>query len=363
MAQQKEASQTEKPTPKRLRDARKEGQVHKSQDLSSTLLLAVWMILAFVVAGQVQRNVEGLFVLILNALHQPFDAVLPGVLIATGEVLAWVILPLVCATALMGLLIEFVQVGPVFAPKRARPNMENVSPAEGLKRMFSQKNLVEVFKALFKSVVLAVVGILILRQLLNSFFDLGYGSPEAFIAAYWDGLTLIIFWVIFLFLFISGFDVAYQKQQYIKELMMSRRDIKQEMKDTEGNPEIKQERKGLAKEWSQTSMLDAVLNSNAVVRNPTHYAVAIAYDPEVDDLPTVTAKGSERQAAQIIKLAEEHQIPTLENPPLARGLHAAIDVDDHITEEFFDAVAQVLKWAAEVKAAEEARYKPHLRNQ
>ena len=353
MARQKEASQTEKPTPKRLRDARKEGQIHKSQDLSSTLQLAVWLLLAWLLAGQVLERIRALFELVLLRVHEPFDVVLGEVFSLSLEILVIILVPMLLAVAIMSLLVEFVQAGPVFAPKRAAPNMQHVSPAEGMKRMFSQKNLVEVVKALLKSIVLAAVGYVVLTGLMPSLGGLADGSAHSFADAYWSGLSQIIFWVVFVFLFIAAFDVAYQKQQYIKDLMMSRRDIKQEHKDTEGNPEIKGQRKGMHREFAQTSVIDAVLGSNAVVRNHTHFAVAVSYDPDTHDLPVVTAKGSDDEALRIIGYAEQGEVPIMENRALARGLHEAVDVDSYISEEFFDAVAHLLRWAEQVGASSE----------
>jgi type III secretion protein U len=161
-----------------------------------------------------------------------------------------------------------------------------------------------------------------------------------------------VVWTIFVFFFVSAIDAGYQKYSYLKQLRMSRRDIKQEVKENEGDPYVKQRRRQLHQEWSQQNMLNAVRGSNVVVTNPTHIAVALQYEHGVTDLPVVVAKGEGATAEMIKKAAEEAGVPIMQNVELARGLNERTALDDYIDGEFFDAVAEVLRWAEGMRRVE-----------
>ena len=150
-------------------------------------------------------------------------------------------------------------------------------------------------------------------------------------------------------------DAIYQRHAYLKDMKMSRRDIRQETKSNEGDPQIKGRRRQLHREWAQQNMLQAVRRSSAVVTNPTHIAVALHYEPEETELPVVTAKGEGAEAQLIREAAEEAGVPVMENVALARGLYEKIAVDGYITSEFFEAAAHVLRWAASINAEREGQ--------
>ncbi|HLT04692.1 MAG TPA: type III secretion system export apparatus subunit SctU [Pseudomonas sp.] len=345
------ADKTEKPTAKRIRDARKEGNVSKSKDLTSTVLVLGWLLGGWMLMGFMGGQVKALFQLSLDAMHKPFLPALVELGWAGVQTLAWLVLPLAILAVMLGLLVEFLQVGPLLAFKKVTPNMEKLNPAEGIKKMFSMDNLVELVKSIVKSTALIGIGLVVLWGLMEQLLLLPYAPPAAMGEAIWTGLVRIVIWTVFVFFFISALDSSYQKYSYLKQLRMSKRDIKQEVKDNEGDPYIKQRRKQLHQEWSQQNMLSAVRGSNVVVTNPTHIAVALQYEHGVTDLPVVVAKGEGHEAEMIRRAAEEEGIPIMQNIPLARGLHEKVDLDDYIGKEFFEAVAEVLQWAEGVRDA------------
>ncbi|OZG74406.1 hypothetical protein BTA51_05195 [Hahella sp. CCB-MM4] len=362
MGQEKGADQTEKPTSKRLKDARKDGQVHKSQDLSKTLSLLIWLLMLTYAAPLAYERIHFLFLTVFQTVPAIDNQTLIHLIIESAKTLLLIIVPCLLAASLIGTFIEFLQVGPVLAFKRVTPNMNHLNPGEGIKRMFSQKNFIEVVKALFKTMALILIVGLLARQRIPEYLLLPYTeSPKNALLAHWDTIMLVVSSVIFIFFFISILDMGYQRHMFIKDLMMSRRDIKQEHKDNEGDPQVKGQRRQLHQEWSQQNMLAAVRKSNVVVVNPTHIAVALYYDKEETDLPMVVAKGEGYMAQRIRETAEEEGIPIMQNIDLARGLNQEIALDTYITPDFFEPVAELLRWAQETahKARQEGFLTAH----
>lgn len=343
------ADKTEQPTAKRLRDARKEGNVSKSKELTSTVLVLGWLVGGWVLMGFMYARIMALFEHSIAAIQLPFDDALRELGYLAFETLLWLCLPLLAFAVFLGLVVEFLQVGPVTTLKKVTPNVAQLNPAEGIKKMFSMDNLVELVKSVFKSAALILIGLFVLRGMMWDLLQLPYAPPAAVGSAIWHGLLRIVVWTVFVFFFVSVIDASYQKFSYLKQLRMSRRDIRQEVKENEGDPYIKQRRRQLHQEWSQQNMLNAVRGSNVVVTNPTHIAVALQYEHGVTDLPVVVAKGEGHTAEMIKRAAEEAGVPILENVALARGLNEKAALDDYIGNEFFEAVAEVLRWAEDMR--------------
>lgn len=353
MSQKNEgADKTEKPTPKKIRDARKEGDVAKSKELTSTVLLMGWLVAAYLMSGFMFRQVAGLFNQGFAVMGQPFDVAVRQMGALAYETLLWLSLPFLAIAVFLGLLIEFLQVGPIATFKKLVPNISQMNPVQGIKKMFSMDNLVDLVKSMLKSTALIAIGCLVLYLMLNPLLKLPHSTPASMGSAIWHAMSRIGIWTIFVFFFVSAIDIWYQKFSYEKKLKMSRRDIKQEVKENEGDPYIKQRRRQLHQEWSQQNMLNAVRGSNVVVTNPTHIAVALQYEPGDTELPVVVAKGEDYDAEEIKRVAAESGVPILENVPLARGLNEKVELDEYISSEFFEAVAEVLQWAEGVRRNE-----------
>jgi type III secretion protein U len=349
MAKDQGADKTEQPTSKKLRDARKDANVTKSKELTSTVLVLGWLVGAWMMLGFMWDRMRQLFEASVASIGRPFAEALPDVGMLAFWTLMWLCLPLLLLAVFLGAVTEFLQVGPVASMKKLTPDISKLNPVEGIKKMFSMDNLVELVKAFFKSAGLIFIGGFVLYGMRHSLLLLPHAPPEAMATAIWHGLLRIGIWTIFVFFFVSVLDAWYQKFSYLKQLRMSRRDIKQEVKENEGDPYVKQRRKQLHQEWSQQTMLNAVRGSNVVVTNPTHIAVALQFEPGVNDLPVVVAKGEGHQAEEIKRVAEEAGVPILQNIPLARGLNEKVELDEYIGGEFFDAVAEVLHWAEGIR--------------
>ncbi len=349
MAKEQSGDQTELPTQKRIEDARKEGQVNKSRDLTSTVIILTWIVLGGLAVPMLAHYAIALFELSVSLFDKPFDVAAQELAGAAFMALLWLTIPFLLAVCFMTLIIEFLQVGPVFAPKKVLPKMEHLNPVEGMKKIFKQETWVELAKSIIKAAALIAIIYVVVVNLLPSFVSLVHGTPQAFGHAFWQGAMHIGLWTIGCFVFVSALDAFYQKFSYIKNLKMSLRDIKKEIKENEGDPYIKAHRKQMHQEFSQASTASAIRNASVVVTNPTHIAVAIRYQKGDTELPMVVAKGEDYDAEEIKRIAAEAGVPILENVELARGLYAKVETEDYISSEFFKAVAEVLRWAEQAK--------------
>jgi len=341
---------TEQPTTKKLREARKKGQVPKSRDVSSTAALLAWFLIAALATGYAAAQLTGLVEAALQAAHQPFAIAAPALgahaLHALVALSAAVLLPV----AAVGVLAEYLQAGPVFSLERIKPKLENMNPVEGAKRMFSMDNVIELVKAAAKTAALLLIGWYAVRSLLPALALLpGAQRPEVVGAALWAAAKPVLVWTIALFALLSLIDAVYQRWSFTKKMRMSLRDIRQEMKDDEGDPHIKAQRRQAHEEWSQRNASQAARGANVLVVNPTHVAIAIDYDREACPVPTIAAKGEEHVARAMREAAEEAGVPIVRNVPLARDLLARAEVGELIPADLFDVIAEVILWAREVR--------------
>lgn len=350
MAEEQDAgNRTEKPTPERLKKARKDGDISKSKELTSTVLVLVWLVMLWLMWSSIARNlsllVEGAFA----AMNEPFEIAAPRLGKAAFDAVLWICLPLLFGAVFVGLITEFLQAGPVLAFKKAKPDLKHINPMSGLKKIFSKDNLVEVAKAIIKSSALIAIFVAVLFQFLPQLVTQPYAPPSVMGALLWSSSMRIGVWVIFIFFFLAVLDAFYQRFSFMKKMRMSMRDIRQEVKENEGDPYIKGRRKQLHQEWAQQNMLSSVRRSSVVVTNPTHLAIALYYEPGETDLPMVIAKGEDYEAKLIREAAEEAGVPIMQNVELARGLYERAELDDYLPSEFFEAVAELLRWAEGVR--------------
>jgi flagellar biosynthesis protein FlhB len=251
-----------------------------------------------------------------------------------------------------GLLADFLQTGAVLSFEKLKPKLENMNPVEGVKRMFSMDNLIEVVKALAKTAVLFLLGWLVVKPALNQIVGLARSptlAPQAIGALVWDLTVKLLAWTIATFAMVSLLDAAYQRWSFTKKMRMSMRDIKQEMKESEGDPYIKQHRRQAAQEWQQRNAAQAARNANVLVVNPTLVAIAIDYDRETTPVPTIAAKGEDHVARAMREAAEDAGVPIVRNVPLARDLLARGEEGEIIPADLFDVIAEVILWAREVR--------------
>lgn len=353
MSEEDPSSKTEKPTPKKIRDARKKGDVPKSKDLSSTAGTLIWVLIMIGASNFWTEQLGELVSRTFLAIRRPFDEVKYAVMIDAVRVLLLLGLVPLIISSVMGAFVEFLQVRGVVAFDKVKPDINHLNPAKGIKRVFSTDNVVELIKSVLKTTLLIAILYAILHSYMDSIIKIPYASPATVGSLWWRISLQFATWVLVLFFFVAALDVVLQQSSFMKKLRMSRRDIKQEMKDDEGDPYVRQRRKQLHQEWSDQNMLTSVRRSNVVVTNPTHYAVALRYEKGDTELPIVIAKGEDHMARLIKETAIQEGIPIMENVSLARALHAQVDIDDFIPVDLFEAVAQVLLWARRVRAAEQ----------
>jgi flagellar biosynthesis protein FlhB len=267
----------------------------------------------------------------------------------TFVTLLQITLILIVPAALLGLLVEFLQAGPVMTMEKVKPKMEHLNPASGLKRMFSLDNLVEVFKSIVKTALLFVIAWLILKSFLPDLAKLPESAMPYIGKTLWHIVLLLFIWTVGIFSLVAILDAGYQRFTYIKKLRMSMRDIKQEHKENEGDPLIKQQRRQAHQEWSQHSAMDAARSANVIVVNPIHLAIALDYDREKTPVPTVSAKGEDYLARAMREASEEAHVPILRNEDLAHKLYADVQEGDIIPSDLFDVVAEVILWSKQVR--------------
>ncbi|MBI4853724.1 MAG: type III secretion system export apparatus subunit SctU [Acidobacteria bacterium] len=347
MAEGQGGEKTEQPTPKRLKDARKKGNIAKSKDLSGAILFLVTVMLLAILSSftsgvlihHMQDSIRLAFSIKELNLERVNEVLAVG-LIAMFKVLA----PILAANMVIALAIEFIQVGALFTTETLKPKFDKLNPVNGFKGMFFQKKTyIELLKTIFKLVILCAMFYVIFKANL----------PELIIAgkrSLWYSASLtgsILFDVSVkiggLFLVIGVADFGLQKHLWIKDLMMSKYEVKQEYKQDEGDPHNKAARKRLHRELLQHNAVQDVKKADVVIVNPTHIAVAIRYRKEEMPAPQIIAKGEMLMAEKILEIARENNIPVMRNIPLAHALNK-LEEGEEIPEELYEAVAEVLNW-------------------
>jgi type III secretion protein U len=340
---------TEKPTPKRLQDARKKGDVPKSKDLTSTMELVIWLALFALAVGYCGEQFARLMQAALESIGTPFTSAAGSVGQLALQVLLAVTAIAVVPVVAIGLLTEYLHAGPVFTGEKLKPKIENMNPVEGIKRMFTMDNLIEVVKSVLKCAVLAAIGWLVALAALPSLAHLFTAPVTGLGTALSQTSKWILVWTVGVFVLVAVLDVAYQHHSFTKKMRMSLRDIRQEMKESEGDPYIKQSRKQAHEEWSQRNAQQAARQANVLVVNPTHVAIALDYDRDDCPVPMISAKGEDHVARAMREAAEEAGVPIVRNVELARDMLARGQIDEIVPADLFDIIAEVILWAREVR--------------
>lgn len=263
--------------------------------------------------------------------------------------------PFYIAVLLAATLIPPLVGGLNFSTKALAPKFSKLNPMTGLKRMFSVQSLMEVLKAVSKFGLVATVAILILDHNRNRFLGLGFMPPHEAMA---EGISIVA-WALFILsctlLVVAAIDVPFQLYQHNKQLKMTKQEVKDEYKDTEGKPEVKSKLRSRQREIAQSRMMAAVPDADVVITNPTHYAVALKYDPEKMLAPIVVAKGADHLALQIKKVAMANDVMILNSPPLARSIYYHTELEREIPQGLFLAVAQVLAYVFQLQQFQQGK--------
>jgi len=344
---------TEKPTPKRLRDARRKGQVAKSREIGSAAnILAVFFFIW--IFGEVYlRQLRELLFLGTEGYGEPFRQSLKLVISGAIVKLLTLTLPLLLLVIVVGAAANLFQVGVLFAFESVKPDLKKLNPASGLKKIFSVKNLVEFLKSVLKILFLSLMLYLVIKTSLPVLMGLPYGGPAAMLSVLASVLKKMVVYSSFAFIVAAAADYFFQKAQHVKELKMTKDEVKREYKEMEGDPLIKSKRRQLHQELLSDNMAQNVRKSTVVVTNPTRLAVALYYDKEEGGLPMVMAKGENLLAKRIVEIAQEEGIPVMMNVPLARDLYEQGETNRYIPSNLLEPVAEVLKWVYQLRERKE----------
>ena len=365
---------TEQPTQKRLQDARKKGDIAKGRELTSTLTLLVWLVMGALclrlACDRIAALCDGLLARVAAGWREEgFGHVAALLGWQSVELALLLVAVLVVPVAALGTLVEYLQAGPVLAFEKVAPKLEHLNPASGLKRMFSLDNLVELLKGILKTALLLGIGWAVARNLLPDAMRLALSTdqPAQHVGALvWQGTVKTLAWTVGVFAAVAFLDVLWTRHRFMKKMRMSMRDIKQEMKESEGDPHLKQQRKQAHAEWSQRNQTAAARGANALIVNPTHVAIAIDFEPGRCPVPTVSAKGEDHVARAMRDAAGEAGVPIVRNVPLARELLARCEEGEVVPPDLFDVLAEVIVWAEGVREQlrwEAARADPHRRHE
>ncbi len=344
---------TEKATPKRRKEAREKGQVLQSREINSAFILLFTFLGLRLIGAYIYRNIiafsKDIFINIvdidslftINGIYRLF--------ILMVLVFSKIVLPILMIAFIIGLFCSYVQVGFLFTSKTLTFKLDRINPINGFKKIVSKRSLVEFFKSLIKiGVVGYVLFSYIVKQSKNIMNILDMELYD--ILFYLGKMTMnIAFRASFILILLAIIDYYYQKRAYDNELKMSKQEIKEEYKQTEGNPQIKSKIKEKQRQISMKRMMQDVPKADVIITNPTHYAVAIRYDGSIEDAPIVLAKGKNLIAQNIKKIALESKIPMVENRVLARTIYSTVDIGNYIPPDLYQAVAEVLAYVYKMK--------------
>ena len=340
---------TEEPTAKKRADAKKKGQVGKSQEINAAFVMMAGFVILYNLGGNALQEIMTYSSSIFGHLVMETDEEsVMQLFISIIIVLAKTSLPMMVFIMIIGLAINFFQVGLNFNTEAIGFKPDKLNPINGFGRIFSKRSLVELVKSIIKIVVIGffiydymVAEILQMPKLI--FLELGEAT---------DKISSVIFMLAFkilgVFFVMAAADLYYQKWQTTQDLKMSKQDIKDEFKQTEGDPQIKGKIKSKQRQMAMARMMQEVPQADVIVTNPTHFAVAMSYKPGMA-APIVVAKGQDHVAQRIKEIAREHKVPIVENKPLARALFAAVEIGDSIPQELYKAVAEVLAYVYKLK--------------
>ena len=351
MADQQFQERTEPATPRRRRQAREEGKVARSQELGSAfVLLSAMGLLAVAGPFMLERMMElfqlllagsGQFELSGDLLYGYFSGGIAKVLL--------ILAPLAGAVLVVGLLVNFAQVGFMLTWKPLAPKLDKLSPVRGFQRMFSKQSFAELAKSLLKVALVGGIAYFSLKGEIGRLASMigtnpipmfGYVAVVAVKLGLKIGIALLA---------LALFDYAFQRWDYEKSIMMSHKEIEEESRQTEGDPRVRARQRSIQREAAARRMMNAVKTADVVVTNPVRFAVALKYDRETMKAPKVVAKGARKMAARIRDLATEHGVPIVEDPPLARLLYKQVEIDQEVPVALFRAVAELLAYVYRVK--------------
>lgn len=351
MAEEDQESKTEQPSQKRLDEAREKGNLANSKELGNFFMLLVLAVTISWFIPPILRNCAHLLTPFLSdadslAADQKGLGLILYKLAFSG--FAIISLPLL-ASIVSAIATSFLQHGFVLSAEQMMPKLSKISPIAGFGRIFSLRALIDFAKNITKVVAVGIVAFLSIYPELTHIRQLPDESTENMLLFLWMIAKRMTIGVVIAMFFIALFDIIFQRFQHMKSLRMSKQELKDEYKQSEGDPMVKQRLRRLRMERARNRMMSAVPKADVVITNPTHFAVALQYDTKIMTAPTVVAKGQDLIALKIREIAEENDVPVIENPPLARALFASTDLDKEIPVAHYEAVAKIISYVYQLK--------------
>ena len=345
MAEQEGQEKTEVPTEKKRRESREEGQVAFSKELSSAALLAGIVLTLVATSPKILDAKLQLKSQIFRDLAQRKEVSIDSIFTLSGEILSIILpafAPFVAVIIFVGIFASVLQVGVLITFKAIAPKFNKISPLTGLKRLFSSQSLADFLKSMAKLIIVGFVGYLTYIDKITELNGLSVSTPESILIYNFTVVAEVAGKIVLALVAIAIFDYFYQRWHHEQQLMMTKQEVKDETKQTEGDPQLKARIRQIQREMSNARMMQEVPKADAVIVNPTHFSVAILYDRDVMTAPEVIAKGADHLALRMRTVARENNVPILERPELARDLYANVEIGDDIPERFYKAIAEIL---------------------
>lgn len=344
MADESLGDKTELPTQRRLEEAREHGQVPRSADLTAALVLLAGVGALILTGGQLIQAMAGMLreMLQFGDVHvKPVDEMATET-IAAGKALALAMAPLMGALVAAAIAGNMIQSGPVMSGHPLMPTLDKLDPLKGFARIFSKRSLMRLVSSVAKLTAIVWVSYVVIAGDCRRIVALSGMSVEEIAAGSADIVLGLGLKLAAIFIVLAIFDYMYQRWQFTQDLMMTKQEIREEMKRMEGDPMIREHRRHMQRQMAMHRMAAEVPKADAVITNPTHFAIAIRYDADTMAAPRVVAKGADLLAKRIREIALEHGVPIVEKPALARALYRAVEVGQEVPMEFYKSVAEVL---------------------
>jgi type III secretion protein U len=349
------AEKSEKATPKKLRDSRKKGQVAKSQDFPSAFTFVTSISVVLFTTKYLFQQMGGYIVGTFQSISGTLDMTnrAGGYLGQCLQIILETSLPIIVITSMVGVLVSFLTVGPVFSSEVLKIDLKRLNPVTNLKNMFKMKTWIELIKSILK---ISGAMLLIYSVIYNSIPEIintAAMPPLGSAVVFGSFLTKVIIRVGVFFLLVAIFDLAYQRHNFQKEMKMEKFEVKQEFRDTEGDPHMKSRRKQVAQEIAYQEGPMSARRARAIITNPVHLAIAIEYDETKEPAPKILTMGQGLIADQIIRIGQQSFVPIMRNVSLAQILFRKGKIGDYVPEETYEALAEILQWLKRLEAGEE----------
>ena len=348
-----EGEKTEKPSAKKRRDSREEGQILQSKEINTVVILFSCFFGLKIFGAFMTTELSDLMIDMFEVLIDVESYLNPNNFVKNIldmlSVFTIVIAPLLMVAFISSLIVSYAQVGFLFTTKTLKIKLNRLNPIEGFKKMFSKKALVELVKSVLKIILVGYIAYSFALSQITRIVKYPDMETFTFFIDFTGLIYQFIIRILGVLLLLSFMDYFFQWREHEKNLMMSKQELKEEYKQSEGDPIVKGKIKQKQREMAMGRMMQDVPTADVIITNPTHYAVAIKYDRDKFDAPYLVAKGVDIIAENIKKIAKENDVPIVENKPLARGIYASIDIDDAIPEELYEAVAEVLAYVYSLK--------------